>query len=462
MGWNDEAKFEAFLASYSGQGTKITKRVTKPIGATGTTSETTADWCFRQIDKLPVTPTRWRLRIANLYALSGNGGTGTVTMTSAWIGAPALPTTTATPRWGGAFSAAPTNLVNTTQSVGNTAGTEYVSPWFDSSTYAITAQTPFALSFGFQNTGGTWFAENYGGCFFASQSANAGQTTAPSGLSAFRTLDVRFEYEYTSGEKVVVAVGDSITLGRDGGDTITPGGCFGYEGWPERASLAQGWAVVNLGASSQTASNFTTSTNWDWARADLATTVPDVAIISLGTNDIQNSTSATSIEGYLASAINNLRVFGVKEIWLGTIIPRGWTDAREATRTAVNTWIRQTPLDIDGVVDFDKAISRHGDTVVTTANTTSGTATITLAGQGNAVYPGALVSSTAGGLTNSLVTANAAGTLTLGTAPTTTATGADITIKNPDIVDPDFIPAPATNPHPLRGGYQRMAQAVTL
>lgn len=441
---------------------KVTRRVTHPIGATGTTQETTTDWCFRQLDMLPVTPKRFRFRIANMNALTGGAGTGTVTCNGIYVGAPSLPTSG---RWVGAFAAAPTQLVSGSNPVGNSAATEYESPWFDNTDGLITARELFAVSFGFTNSGGNWYAENFGGCFFASQSAKAGQAAAPATASAFRTLDVRIEYEFDTLQdapaKVMLAVGDSITMGRDGGDSMTPGGCFPYEAWPEAAGLSGGFAVINLGVSSQTAVNWENPANWEWKRADLTTTPPDVAIIALGTNDISNGSSAATVEGALGAVIRDLQALGC-EVWVATIIPRGFTGTKETARVAVNNWIREMPLGIIRVIDFDKALMLAGDVISTTANLTSGTNPITVTSVGNGIQVGASVSGTgiAAGVT---VTAAAGSTVTLSTAPTATGTGVALTFVNPNnLGDPDLLPNPVANPHPLRGGYQIMAELVGL
>ncbi|WBQ06438.1 SGNH/GDSL hydrolase family protein [Kribbella sp. CA-293567] len=85
-------------------------------------------------------------------------------------------------------------------------------------------------------------------------------------------------------------------------------------------------------------------------------------ITHLGVNDIwMNGASAAEIIAALKQINSQLRQKDLKSIgatitpYGGFTTPGGWTAEKEATRVAVNTWLR-TQRDFDGVIDFDKAL----------------------------------------------------------------------------------------------------------
>ncbi|HEX3788724.1 MAG TPA: SGNH/GDSL hydrolase family protein [Pseudonocardiaceae bacterium] len=98
----------------------------------------------------------------------------------------------------------------------------------------------------------------------------------------------------------------------------------------------------------------------------LAKTGARTMIVLLGINDIQQTPNQTDPNQIIAAhrqLISQARVRGLRALG-GTITPfQGWTDyspTLEATRAAVNSWIR-TGGGYDGVVDFDAAIRDPAD-----------------------------------------------------------------------------------------------------
>jgi lysophospholipase L1-like esterase len=93
-----------------------------------------------------------------------------------------------------------------------------------------------------------------------------------------------------------------------------------------------------------------------------AQTDPRVVITHLGVNDIwMNGASANEVIGALQQINGQLHEKGIRSIgatitpYGGFTTPGGWTPEKEATRVAVNKWLR-TQHEFDGVIDFDKAV----------------------------------------------------------------------------------------------------------
>jgi len=154
----------------------------------------------------------------------------------------------------------------------------------------------------------------------------------------------------------VVALGDSITDGS--GST---GGA--NRRWTDVLASRTSLGVVNSGISGNQllrdgtygASGISRTPRDVLARSGVRT-----AIVLEGINDIKAKSDATFEElrdGYLRvislAHTQRVRVLG------GTITPMGgyanYTDAREAVRSAVNSWIRTSGA-FDGIVDFDAAV----------------------------------------------------------------------------------------------------------
>ena len=165
------------------------------------------------------------------------------------------------------------------------------------------------------------------------------------------------EVAVTSGVRgSVVALGDSITDGS--GST---GGA--NRRWTDVLASRTSYGVVNSGISGNQllrdgtygVSGISRTPRDVLARAGVRT-----LIVLEGINDIKAKPDATFEElrdGYLrVIALAHSR--GVRALG-GTITPMGGyanhTDAREAVRSAVNTWIRTSGA-FDGVVDFDAAV----------------------------------------------------------------------------------------------------------
>ena len=176
----------------------------------------------------------------------------------------------------------------------------------------------------------------------------------------------------TETTKVVVAFGDSITDGL--ASTV------GMDHrWPnyldQRAQTAAAIgrvSVVNagIGGNRWLHDGMGPSGSGRLERDVIDTSGATHAILLLGTNDIgvgvlatSQAVSAEQITGSIDAAIAKGKQAGLK-IYLGTLLPfKGaiyYTEAGEASRQSVNTWIRANKS-ANGVIDFDQATRDPAD-----------------------------------------------------------------------------------------------------
>lgn len=410
-----------------------TRRVVMTLGDCNTTGSAIArDSTQRTLVRFPRRVTRFRFRSANHNLLTSVNFTTPLTYTAFYIGTPAYDTTGLC-RWTGAYASAPTNILTGPFTV-PTDGTDWVSAWV---TLPDQYQgTDFLLSYGFTTAAsGTGVSiSGNGDAFRGAASSNAGDLN-PAGLSAETGKifgDLRLEYEVAGAVRVGMFIGDSITAGAaDTAGAIPPEsdarvGILPHERWPDLAGRAGNFCAINLGVGSIGGASFNASTNMQFTRATVGTsaTVPDFGVSLLGTNDIYGGFAAVTAK--ITASVAALRALGIKEIFHGTLLPKGqttfagtitgattvgatsivstidinagvstvvgssddyevvtvtaksgtgpWTltvnattkahaagtrivAADEATRIRVNNWLRQLPLGLAGVLDFDQHMS---------------------------------------------------------------------------------------------------------
>ena len=162
--------------------------------------------------------------------------------------------------------------------------------------------------------------------------------------------------------KVAVTIGDSITDGACASNNANAN-------WPDLLSarlptLASGtpFGVINMGiGSNRLASADAAGPSAVHRFSDDVLSRPNVGYVVLmeGINDIAyEHASAASITAAYASLIAQAHAAGLK-IYGATLLPIGssikYSAANEATRQAVNTWIR-TPGNFDAVLDFEAVV----------------------------------------------------------------------------------------------------------
>ncbi len=165
-----------------------------------------------------------------------------------------------------------------------------------------------------------------------------------------------------STSKVAIAYGNSITDGYGATNNAN-------ENWPDilsnrLPSLPSGvpFAVINMGISSnRVVSADAAGPSGVHRFFDDVLARPNVAYVLLleGINDISyEHASATTITSAYATLVTEAHAAGIK-VYGATLLPIGnsikYTTANEATRQAVNAWIR-TPGNFDAVLDFESVV----------------------------------------------------------------------------------------------------------
>jgi lysophospholipase L1-like esterase len=162
----------------------------------------------------------------------------------------------------------------------------------------------------------------------------------------------------------VVALGDSITDGFGGPADRNDR----YPDFLARRLAGRGLSVVNAGISgNRVLSDARAQLGGPSALARLDRDVvgqpgvSDVVVLE-GINDIAGQAPADRVTGGLEQIVTRLHGAGLR-VQLGTLTPFGGSPAAaaaEATRRAVNRWIRSGAGGADGVVDFDAAVRDPG------------------------------------------------------------------------------------------------------
>lgn len=332
-----------------------TVRVTVPITGNGFTASAVGgvtDWAQRVLVALPVATTRWRLRARNYAGVAETAGAGTVTCQGAWVGTPSF----SLQRWQGVFTVAPT-LALSSFGLSAAGAADGASPWVTDAALQFAAGKVVGLSMGWTADATTVLRYEVGqaGLYRAGAGAAAaagGADWSVGAAATLGTLDTRIEYEalLPSNVGVTLVCGDSIAQGYSGGDN----GAYAHESWPGMAAGHRSHPVVNLGAASSTLAQWAMSSGgWKLARADLATTIPNRAIIALGTNDLASTVG--TFETNLLSLLTTVRALGIQDIWVATIIPYSGSPS-ETNRAAINGFIRDIPRGVTGIIDFDAAL----------------------------------------------------------------------------------------------------------
>lgn len=206
----------------------------------------------------------------------------------------------------------------------------------------------------------------------------AGNQLAAASIPAATTDQRQAYYGLTSVEaasteqaRVVVTFGDSITDGTNS----TVDAAKRYPNQLDDRLKAAGQArtgVVNAGISGNRWINDITGPNGNGRFERDVLNVPGVThtVILLGVNDLRNSfrfpAEAVTTDQLIASmtnAVSRSKAKGLK-VLLGTILPckgEAFCPASvDAQREVVNAWIRNN-REVDGIVDFDRAIQNPAD-----------------------------------------------------------------------------------------------------
>lgn len=328
--------FEVADAAYTVAipGTRVA--VAPLTGPNGTTTlGSNIDLTLRTIMSFAFETKRWRLKIRNRDLLATAIPSGSATITSVQAGTPSRPTSSSSgARWVGACTGALTSLHSSPLTVPGDGSWVY-SPWFSDPGQQFAPNAEKVISLGLTASSGAVLAK--GNSYQWAQgngSANAGAATLTSPVVGHDRsyFDVCVEYEFDEAIRVVVAIGDSNTLGYSpGSPPLLPSaspGILPAEAWPNLAASMGGFACINLGVGSAQTPNFDPTAVsyvpalWDRLPAGV---VIDAAINSLGTNDLASSLNSwlTQVQGINAYERNTL---GIKNVWWTSITQRCYPD----------------------------------------------------------------------------------------------------------------------------------------
>lgn len=416
------------------------RRSTHTFCAAGDNGTTAAGrWNARYAVRLPVTPTRFRLRIAN-YDVRDAGADATVAtpLASVWIGAHALgPLGELT----GKMSGSPVNLGVTGTIPAD--GSYLTSAWItDPAALALLATGKHAvLSLGVNADGTARTAvRGWNRSWIAFSSDSAG-VLAPGDLGQYNyTLyDAQVEYEYAapgSTSPVVLCVGDSLTSGYSNTASGTGPSVWSY---PAQLGQRAGVAPINLGMFGSTTGLWVNPNGSFWTRADIASYAPDAAVVHLGSNNAAASNALSAYQSDMVAIVGNVRAFAsVKRVFACTVPPRNFPTGTIPTGGDVAA----------GVSSITSSISIASGLIAIDSGATAETATVTaVSGTG----PYTLTLSTA------TTKAHSAGALILGTSETCRTQYNDWLRSMPlglsGVVDLDLLLRDPANVRVLRAEY---------
>ena len=340
---------QGYVPSIYGPATANTRRNVMALGGEGdlgTAAPLNGDVCQRYGFTIPSTGgapiTRFRFRLRNSNLKANTNQSGNVTLGAFAIGIPNTPEAA----WAGDFTTAPTTVLAAPGAV-NVGTVEYVSPWISPSTFTLTPNKFYGLTYGL-TTGGTSLNFSYtpGWSWAGTGSAAAALAAAAPGTTAqpfLQYLDLRMEYEFAGTAQLGFIIGASFESGYLNTLT-TPIAAVGHMGpdntWSQQAGLRLGHHMMNGGVGGSTATAaagspaFASTANLAWTRffspesgnATYAST-PDYAVISLVTNDAGAATTQPTLAQYqtaILGIITNLQALGIQRIYLCTN-PAGYT-----------------------------------------------------------------------------------------------------------------------------------------
>lgn len=293
--------------------------------------------------QIPVATTRWRVRIRNANASGTTTGAGAVTygpfdimsafrnfdtgdMVS-WSGTPARALAASSSQAAGAA--------------------DWVSAWVTASNLQIPANLTYYLQMQYSKTSGSTVYAGSGGCYYSATLADATSTTPAMTYFPYVPFNIAIEYEFVGGNKILVAVGDSITEGAKH--------VWNINSWHQIISQRYQMPVALSGAFGSFASDFgsaATLAQPRWQRIRDAGLDIDAGIMMLGTNETAfGGTLLQAQQGIHGTATRMRSEWGARDVYAMTIFPQNATSTRETLRGQVNAWLRSGSPLLQGVFD---------------------------------------------------------------------------------------------------------------
>lgn len=360
--------------SYSngGQNSSLSSYLSVTRTVTGTNFG--ARIAFRAPDDI----TSYSIKLRNYNAFSSANGASALTLDGMTIGAMTAPSTGAIAQTGNFNGGAGTSLA-TSGTIPNTSSFLTIA-----GSGTLSEDVDYVLGISFHAAASTTLLAGIGQCWYWSNSTSAhNPATAASGATSaaqFIPLDIVIEYTTTTRKRAFLVVGDSIPEGAQGINYYLNGATnlqptplhLGYvEQWARRradvlvqrhclfGSTAQTWA--NSSYDGYTRMSTGSSGGWDGA------------ILTLGCNDIAGGTTYSTLLGYYASCITNVRaiVGNSVPLYVVNIMPEAFatgTNSKEYYRYQMNEYLGQLPAGVTACIDADSAIRgwlTSGGTVAT-------------------------------------------------------------------------------------------------
>lgn len=309
--------------------------------------------------------TSYTVKLRNFDQFLGVNGGASLTLDGMTIGQMTAPSTGAIAQTGNFNGSAGTSLA-TSGAIPNTVSFLTVN-----GSGGLSANTDYCLGISFHAAATTTLLVGVGQCWYWSNSTSAhvAATNSSGATSAtqFIPLDVVIEYTTTTRKKAFLCVGDSLPEGAQGVNYYL-NGATNLVATPWHLGYVRQWAERRGDVNVQTqclfsskAQDWANSSYGGWTRQSTASGQWDGAILTLGCNDIASGTTYSTLLGYYASCITNLRaiVGNSVPLYVVNIMPETFTtgtNSKEYYRYQMNEYLGQHPAGITGCIDADSAV----------------------------------------------------------------------------------------------------------
>ncbi|MFB8281878.1 hypothetical protein [Nocardia colli] len=320
-------------------------------------------WGIRIPVRLPVTPTRARLKLRN-YGMTNVAGAN-LTGKGIILGTHTLD---GSGNSTGNFAGGTATTIVSGDFLIPGDGSYYTSPWF---TIAGNADLLFGIGYTMASTA---MKTTIGQCFIWNTSA-AALTPATTGgtVPAGIPLDFQIEYEVpvASNASAWLFIGDSIeevVTGPQGTSASSIVPIPIHQCQPQRWAAANNTLVQNLSMAGVTAAVFADPTFPEfWTRQNIVAANLDGAIISIGSNDLfPGGRTLAQYKADVQTIVTKVKqLIGYdKALYFGNIIPRNDSSAKNTIRLQANAWLATLPFGAKGCIDFD-VVMRQGSSTTT-------------------------------------------------------------------------------------------------
>lgn len=321
-------------------------------GQLNTTGSAIAQAGLRYVMRLPVTTTRWRIKLRNYdtklsAAQTAMNGLGVVFGDHA--------PGTLGQETGNFRSSAATSVASSGYTIPGD-GSWWTSPWVTDPSLQFQASKQHVVGTAWSVASAmTVVRSNLQSFYFTTATDALDPTKTTSTTPGGIPLDMQIEYEAQTARKVFLVVGDSLDEGFGGDASLA--NTF-YQNWPALWAARNRALAVNIAQPGMASFDWQNGFSADrWTRIDIASSACDGAILGLGANDLANSVTLASFKSNMALIVGNIRsIIGDKPIYLRNVMPKGYTGAQETLRLSYNTWLNNVPLGAVGVFDMDAAV----------------------------------------------------------------------------------------------------------